>query len=263
MNMRRIIIIGILLLSGCLLQKNVPDITVNIENPPEELIVSDTVDLSISLINDGDASALNVTLESNVPALLTFEEEKIDEIKERSVKKVKATIEAADILRETKEFDIIDVVIKAKYFDAEGDQRTDKASFRFTLRKPRVIIDKVEAGLLPGKITASEHEKVPITVYVTNEENRKMENLYIVFCSEYENVTVYRLDIEEVGNCFEYVIADVLWFNDLIAKGFTMEASLPSGARQVSFVLQIKLVWRHEEYEVVLDMKELKVEISA
>jgi hypothetical protein len=100
-------------------------------------------------------------------------------------------------------------------------------------------------------------------VYVKNEENRKMENLYIIFCSEYENVTVYRLDMVEAGNCFEYSILDALWFNDLLAKGFTMEASLPPGAREVSFTLKIKLVWRTDGYEVVLDFKELKVEVKA
>ena len=71
-----------------------------------------------------------------------------------------------------------------------------------------------------------------------------------------------RLDMEEVGKCFEYHILDVLWFNDLLAKGFTMEASLPPGAREVSFMLQIKLVWRTEGYDVVLDMEELRVEVE-
>ncbi len=261
--MKRIIIILLLLLPGCLLQENVPEITVTVEEPPEELIVSDTVDLTISITNEGDAPARNVILESNVTPLLTFEQEEIPEIKERSVKRVKATLEAVDILKEKREFDIIEVVIKVKYLDPEGNQKTDKTSFKFTLRKPKVTIDKVDAGLLPGKISTTEHEKVPITVYVTNEENRKMENLYIVFCSEYGHVTVHRLDIEEVGNCFEYVITDVLWFNDLIAKGFTMEAELPPGAKEVSFVLQIKLIWRHEDYEIVLDVQELRVEVKA
>ncbi|KYK37449.1 MAG: hypothetical protein AYK18_09940 [Theionarchaea archaeon DG-70] len=261
--MKRIMLIILLLFSGCLLQEDVPDIRITIEHPPEELIVSETFDLSVSLTNEGDASALDVTLESNIPALLTFEEETIDQIKEGSTKKVKATIEALDILKEERNFDSIDTVIKAKYFDKEGNQKIAKTSFKFTVRKPEVNIDKVEAGLLPGKITASEHEKVPITVYVVNEEDRKMENLYIVFCTEYEHVTIYRLDIEEVGNCFEYAIADVLWFHDLLAKGFTMEAELPVGARKVSFMLQIKLVWRHNEYEVILDTEDLRVEVGA
>lgn len=260
--MRRIMVIVVLLLSGCLVQENVPKITVTVENPPEELIVSDIFDISIILTNEGDAPALNVKLESNIPALLTFEYETIDKIEEGFTKEVKATIEAVDILKEKREFDTVEAVIKVKYFDSEGDQKTAKTSFKFTLRKPDVNIEKVEAGLLPGKVTASENEKVPISVYVKNEEDRRMENLYIVFCSEYEHVTIYRLDMEEVGNCYEYAITDVLWFNDLLAKGFTMEASLPMGASQVSFVLQIKLVWRTEGYEVILDAKELKVEIG-
>lgn len=260
--MRRVIIIVILLLSGCLVQEDVPEITVSVEDPPEDLIVSDTYDFSVTLTNSGDADALNVTLESNISALLTFEQDTLDKIQEGANAKVKITIEAADILKETKEFDTIDAVIKVKYFDSQGDQRTAKASFEFTLRKPKVKIEKVEAGLLPGKITAVENEKIPISVYVKNEENRKMENLYIVFCSEYGNVTVYRIDMEEVGDCFEYVILDALWFNDLLAKGFTMESSLPAGARQVSFVLQIKLLWRVNGYEIVLDMEELKVEVT-
>lgn len=260
--MKRGILIIILLLSGCLVQENVPKITVTVENPPEEMIVSDTFDISLVLTNEGDAPALNVKLESNIPALLTFEFETIEEIEEGFTKKVKATIEAVDILKERKEFDTVEAIVKVKYFDAQGDQKTAKTSFKFTLRKPEVKIEKVEAGLLPGKVTASEHKKVPISVYVKNEEDRKMENLYIIFCSEYEHVTVYRLDMEEVGNCFEYGITDVLWFNDLLAKGFTMEASLPVGARQVAFVLQIKLVWRTEGYEVVLDVRELNVEVK-
>lgn len=261
--MRRIIVIVILLYSGCLVQENTPRIAVSVENPPEDLIVSETFDFTISLTNEGDASALDVNLESNIPALLTFEQEKIDKIERESTEEVKATIEAVDILKETREFDSVEAVIKVKYFDSQGDQKTARTTFKFTVRKPDVKIEKVEAGILPGKITAEENEKIPISVYVKNEENRKMEGLYIVFCSEYDNVTVYRLDMEEVGNCFEYAILDVLWFNDLLAKGFTMEASLPAGARQVSFALQIKLVWRTEGYEVVLDTEELKVEVEA
>ena len=56
------------LLSGCMSQKGSPDIAITAEEPPEELIVSDTVDFTLSLANEGDASAFNVTLESNVPA---------------------------------------------------------------------------------------------------------------------------------------------------------------------------------------------------
>ncbi|MBU7016171.1 MAG: hypothetical protein HXS44_01585 [Theionarchaea archaeon] len=263
--MRRIAITLLLLLalSGCLIQEDVPDIALSVENPPEELIVSEKVDLSITLTNRGDAAALNVTLESNIPALLTFSEEEIDNIGKNSTRTVKATIEAVDILKELKEFDTVEAIIKVKYFDSQGDQRSSRTTFKFLIRKPEVIIEKVEAGILPGKITAKENEKVPLSVYVKNEENMRMENLYIIFCSEYDNVTVYRLDMEEVGNCFEYAITDVLWYNDLLAKGFTMEASLPQGARQVSFTLQIKLVWRTGEYEVILDLKELKVEVEA
>lgn len=261
--MKRIFVLFILLFSGCLVQQDVPKIAVSVESPPEDLIVSEKFDVLISLTNEGDASALDVSLESNIPALLTFEQEKIDRIEEGSTNSVKATIEAVDILKEAKEFETISAIIKVKYFDSQGDQKSAKTTFSFTVRKPEVIIEKVEAGILPGKITAAEHEKIPISIYVKNEENRKMEGLYIVFCSEYDNVTVYRLDMEEVGNCFEYAILDVLWFNDLLAKGFTMEASLPTGARQVSFVLQIKLLWRTEGYEVILDTQELNVDVEA
>jgi hypothetical protein len=261
--MKRSFVLIILLLSGCLVQQNTPKITLSVESPPEDLIVSEKFDVVISLANEGDASALDVSLESNIPALLTFEQEKIDRIQQGAEISVKATIEAVDILKEAKEFENISAIIKVKYFDSQGDQKSARTTFTFTVRKPEVIIEKVEAGILPGKITAKEHEKIPISIYVKNEENRKMEGLYIVFCSEYDNVTVYRLDMEEVGNCFEYAILDVLWFNDLLAKGFTMEASLPAGARQVSFVLQIKLLWRTEGYEVVLDTQELKVDVEA
>ena len=263
--MRKIIIplIALSLFSGCLVQEDSPDIAILVENPPEELVVSDVHDLTITLTNNGDAAALNVKLESNISALLTFEKEEIDKIDKKSTTKVNAVIEAVDILKETKEFDTVEALIKVKYYDAEGDQKTARTSFKFTVKKPRVVIDKVEAGILPGKISMSEDDKVPISVYVKNEENRKMENLYIIFCSEYENVTVYRLDMVEAGNCFEYSILDALWFNDLLAKGFTMEASLPPGAREVSFTLKIKLVWRTNGYEVVLDLKELKVDVKA
>jgi hypothetical protein len=261
--MRRVIIISILLLSGCLFQEDTPEIAITIENPPQELIISDVFDFSVSLTNEGDASAFHVKLESNIPALLTFENEEIAEIEEGFTKKVNITIEAVDILKEERESDTIEAVIKVKYFDSEDNQKTAKSSFEFVLRKPEIRIEKVDAGLLPGKISATENEEVPISVYVQNKENRKMENLYIVFCSEYENVRVHRIDIEEVGNCFEYRIQDVLWFNDLLAKGFTMEASLPTGAREVSFTVLIKLVWRTDGYEVVLDVRELKVEVVA
>lgn len=260
--MRRISIIALLFLLGCLFQEDVPAIKLSVENPPEELIVSETCDLTFTLENEGDAAALNVSLESNIPALLTFENDTVDKIEKGSTRRINATMEAADILKEKKESSKIEALIKVRYYDSKGDQRTSKTSFEFTIRKPKTKIEKVEAGLLPGKITASENEKVPISVYVRNEENRRMENLYIVFCSEYENVKIYRLDMEEVGNCFEYRITDVLWFNDLLAKGFTLEAFLPMGARQVSFVLQIKLIWRTEGYEIVLDTRELKVEIE-
>lgn len=254
-------LIIITLLSGCISQKGSPKITVTAEDPPEELIVSDTVDFTLSLVNEGDASAFNVTLESNIPALLTFETDEITEIAQGFTRTVNITIKAADILKE-REFDIIDAIIKVKYFDSENNQKTARTSFKFKLRKPVVAIDNVEAGLLPGKISCKEGEKVPISVYIKNEEDRRMENLYILFCSDYEHVTVYRLDIEEVGNCFEYGIMDVLWFNDLLAKGFTLEASLPPGAQEVSFVLVIKLVWKTGEYEIVLDKKELNVEVG-
>lgn len=254
-------LIIITLLSGCISQKGSPKITVTAEDPPEELIVSDTVDFNLSLANEGDAPAFNVTLESNIPALLTFETDEITEIAQGFTRTVNITIKAADILKE-REFDIIDAIIKVKYFDSENDQKTARTSFKFKLRKPVVTIDNVEAGILPGKISCKEGEKVPISVYIKNEEDRRMENLYILFCSDYEHVTVYRLDIEEVGNCFEYGIMDVLWFNDLLAKGFTLEASLPPGAQEVSFVLVIKLVWKTGEYEIVLDKKELNVEVG-
>jgi hypothetical protein len=255
-------VVAILVLSGCVIQDDVPEITITLADTPRELIVTDTHEFVISLENKGGAAALDVTLESNIPALLTFDSKEIDKIDKGSSKDVNATLVAVDILKETREFDTIETIIKVKYFDAGGDQKITKSSFKFTLRKPEVHIDKVEAGLLPGKITAREKEKVPISVYVKNEEDRRMENLYIVFCSEYEHVTVYRLDIEEVGNCFEYAIKDVLWYNDLLAKGFTMEAGLPPGAREVSFVLQVKLIWKSEGYTVILDIVELKIQVQ-
>ena len=255
-------VVIILLLSGCVIQDDVPEIRVTLADTPRELIVTDTHEFVISLKNEGGASALDVTLESNIPALLTFDSDKIDKIEKGSSKDVDATLVAVDILKETREFDTIEAIIKVKYFDVGGDQKIAKTSFKFTLRKPEVHIDKVEAGLLPGKITVREKEKVPISVYIKNEEDRRMENLFIVFCSEYEHVTVYRLDMEEVDGCFEYIISDILWYNDLLAKGFTMEAELPPGAREVSFILQVKLIWRSEGYEVTLDMAELKIQVE-
>lgn len=255
------ILIVIALLSGCVSQKGSPKIAITADNPPEELIVSDTVTITLSLANEGDASAFNVALESNIPALLTFETEEITEIAQGLTRTVDITIEGADILKE-REFDIIDTIIKVKYFDSENNQKTARTSFKFKLRKPVVAIENVEAGILPGKIFCKEEEKIPISIYVKNEDNKRMENLYIVFCSDYENVSIYRLDIEKVGTCFEYQIMDVLWFNDLLAKGFTMEAFLPPGAQEVSFVLEIKLVWKTGDYEIVLDKKELNVEVG-
>lgn len=255
------ILIVITLLSGCISQKGSPKIAITAEDPPEELIVSDTVTFTLSLANEGDASAFNVTLESNIPALLTFETDEITEIAQGFTRTVDITIEGADILKE-REFDIIDAILKVKYFDSENNQKTARTSFKVKLRKPVVVIDNVEAGILPGKIFCKENEKVPISVYIKNEDNKKMENLYIVFCSDYEHVSIYRLDIDTVGNCFAYQIMDVLWFNDLLAKGFTMEASLPPGAQEVSFVLTIKLVWKTGDYEIVLDNKELNVEVG-
>jgi len=260
--MKRCIIIVIILLSGCIIQDDVPEITITLSDHPEEIIVTDTHEFIISLKNEGGAPALNISLESNIPALLSFDQKEIEKIDVNSSMDITATLKAADILKETREFDSIKTIIKAKYFDSQGDQKIAKTSFTFTLRKPEVHIDKVEAGLLPGKISAREKEKVPISIYVKNEEDRRMENMYIVFCSEYQHITVYRLDMEESGNCFEYAISDVLWYNDLLAKGFTMEAELPPGAREVSFVLQVKLIWKSGEYSVVLDMVELKVQIS-
>lgn len=250
-----------LLLSGCILQKDTPKIEITVEDPPKELIVSDSVDITIVLSNEGSAPAHDIALESNIPAVLTFESDEITQITDGYTKNIKATLKGANILKDRKS-DIIETVITARYFDEEENQKITRTMFRFTLRKPEVKIDEIEAGILPGKITAKEHEKVPITVYVKNEENRKMENLYIVFCSEYDNISVYRIDIIEVENCFEYSIRDVLWLNDLLAKGFTMEASLPPGANKVSFVLSIKLVWRTEEYEIILDSQDIKVEIK-
>jgi uncharacterized repeat protein (TIGR01451 family) len=252
----------ILLLSGCVIQDDVPQIGITLIDHPQELIVTDTHEFTISLTNEGGASALDVTLESNIPALLTFDPGEIEKINTNSSIDISATLEAVDILKETREFDSIETIIKVKYFDAQGDQKITKTSFKFTLRKPEVHIDKVEAGLLPGKITARENEKIPISIYVKNEEDRRMENLFIIFCSEYEYVTVYRLDMEESGNCYHYAITDVLWYNDLLAKGFTMEAELPPGAREVSFILQVKLTWESGDYTVVLDMVELNVQVS-
>lgn len=260
--MKRIILMC-LLFTGCLFQKDAPEIVLSVDNPPKDLIVSDTFDFSISLTNEGGAPALNVKLESNIPALLTFEQDEIDKIEKESTKQVKIILEAVDILKEKKESESIEAIIKAKYYDAQGDQRTAKTAFTFTVRKPKIMLEKVEAGLLPGKVTAKEKEKVPVSVSVKNLEDRKMENLYIAFCSEYGNLTVYRLDVEKVGTCFEYRIQDVLWYNDILVKGFTLEASLPPGAHKVAFVVQVKLLWRNEGYEVVLDVKELKVEITA
>lgn len=259
-----VVLISILFLSlsGCLFQKDVPEITIGIENPPEELIVSDTFELLITLANEGGAAALNVKVESNIPALLTFEVEEIQKIEKETSREVKGIIRAADILKE-KESAEIEAIVRVKYYDAKGDQRIARDSFTFILRKPVMRIEKVEAGLLPGKITIREKEKIPISVSVKNAEERKLENLYIVFCSEYANVSVYRLDIEKVGSCFEYRIQDVLWYNDVLTKGFTMEASLPTGARQVSFVVVITLVWRPEGYEIVLDTEELRVDVEA
>jgi hypothetical protein len=256
-----VVIVVCLLLSGCIYQKNTPEIKITVEDIPEEIIVSDTVDITIVLTNEGGAPAYDIALESNIPAVLTFESDHIAQLTEGFTKNVKTTLKGADILKD-RESDIIQTVITVTYFDAEENQKIARTMFRFTLRKPKVKIDEIEAGILPGKITAKENEKVPITVYVKNEENRKMENLYIVFCSEYEHVTVYRIDIEEVDNCFEYNIRDVLWLNDLLAKGFTMEASLPSGANKVTFVLSIKLVWRTEEYEIILDSHDIKIEVK-
>ncbi|MBU7013337.1 MAG: hypothetical protein HXS52_09210 [Theionarchaea archaeon] len=251
------------LLSGCVFQGDSPEIAVSVESPPEELIVSDVYELSITVTNEGSATAFQVKLESNIPAMLTFEQQELSEIKKGMAKEIKATLEAVDILKETRTYDEVEAVIKVKYFDADENQKTAKTSFQFVLRKPVVNIDKIEAGLLPGKISAKEHEKVPISVYIKNEESRKMENLYILFCTDYEHVEVYRVDIEPVGNCFEYAITDVLWLNDLLAKGFTLDAALPQGANEVTFVLVIKLVWRTDGYEIVLDREEIRVEIKA
>ncbi len=260
--MRHFAIMIVLLLSGCLFQKNVPEITVNVDDPPEELIVSDRYEFSLTLTNEGDAPALNIKIESNIPALLSFETEEMAKIDEGFTRKVKAFIEAKDVLKE-KESDSIEALIKVKYFDSEENQKTAKTSFTFTVRKPRLKIEKVEAGLLPGKVSAKENEEVPLTVYVKNEEERRMQDLFILFCSDYEYVTVYRVDITRVKNCFEYPIQDILWLNDILAKGFTLEGSLPTGARKVSFVLHVKLVWRTNGYDVVLDTKELRIDISA
>ncbi|MBU6997728.1 MAG: hypothetical protein HXS41_01945 [Theionarchaea archaeon] len=258
-----VILIVAVIFSGCVFQGDSPEIALSMESPPDELIVSEVYELSIELTNEGTATAFQVSLESNIPAMLTFEENEIAELKEGVTKKIKATLEAVDILKETRDYDQVEAVIKVKYFDADDNQKTTKTSFEFVLRKPVVNIDKLEAGLLPGKISAKEHEKVPISVYVKNEESRKMENLHILFCTDYEHVEIYRVDIEEVGSCFEYAITDVLWLNDLLAKGFTLEASLPQGANEVTFVLVIKLVWRTDGYDIVLDQKEIKVEIKA
>ncbi|MGC1119941.1 MAG: hypothetical protein WBA22_02505 [Candidatus Methanofastidiosia archaeon] len=263
--MRRlgVALIVAVLLSGCVFQGDSPEITVSTESPPEELIVSETYELSLDVTNEGSATAFRVKLESNIPAMLTFEQNEIPEIKKGMTKKVKATLEAVDILKERRDYDEVEAVIKVKYFDQDDNQKTAKTSFKFVLRKPVVNIDKIEAGLLPGKISAKEHEKVPISVYIKNEESRKMENLYILLCTDYEHIEVYRVDIEKVGSCFEYAITDILWLNDLLAKGFTLDASLPQGANEVTFVLVIKLVWKTNGYEIVLDQKEIKVEIKA
>jgi hypothetical protein len=256
-------LIVIVLLSGCVFQGDSPEITISTENPPDELIVSETYELTIDVTNEGSATAFRVKLESNIPAMLTFEQNEVPEIKKGITKKVKATLEAVDILKEKRDYDEVEAIIKVKYFDQDDNQKTAKTSFKFVLRKPVVKIDKIEAGLLPGKISAKEHEKVPISVYVKNEESRKMENLHILFCTDYEHVDVYRVDIEKVGSCFEYTITDILWLHDLLAKGFTLDASLPQGANEVTFVLVIKLVWKTDGYEIVLDQKEIKVEIKA
>ncbi|MGD2249146.1 MAG: hypothetical protein PVF58_12135 [Candidatus Methanofastidiosia archaeon] len=261
MRSAAVVVVVCLLLSGCISQKNIPKIEITVKDPPEEIIVSDTVDITIVLTNEGDAPAYDVALESNIPAVLTFESDHIAQLTDGFTKNVKTTLKGANILKD-RESDIIQTVITVKYYDEEENQKIARTMFRFTLRNPDVKIDEIEAGILPGKITAKEHEKVPITVYVKNEENRKMEDLFIVFCSEYEHVTVYRIDIEEADNCFEYSIRDVLWLNDLLAKGFTMEASLPPGADKVTFVLSIKLVWRTEGYEIILDSHNIKVEVK-
>ncbi|MFQ6088717.1 MAG: hypothetical protein ACE5K0_07440 [Candidatus Methanofastidiosia archaeon] len=254
--MRKVLLV-LLLLSGCLMQSSL-----KFESEEEVFVIIGKTTIFFARIeNLSEESFKNLTLSSNLEDLVSFERDEIVVLKPKASLKVKIFFKADLNFEESSKR--MDLKLILNYQNEEGENMDPlERVVKINVRKPKVLITKVETGLLPSKFSLIERQKKSFWITLENKEEMRLENLYLIFSSEFSDFEIVREGISEREEGFYYFIEDPLNFMDEIRKSFELRASLPHGVEKFTFILKIKLVWIPEDEEIVLDFKEIEVEVS-
>ena len=243
----------ILTFALCLQSK--PELEFVVKENPEYVLISQSSDFVVEIQNKGSGEALGVeiTAEEN---FVSVSAPKIASLGESGSIPVNVSVSASQLAEGDNAF-----TLKAVWHDSGGETSTVTKKIKFSVRKPSVVIEKVESGLLPGKIRITTNEKKVISVTIKNREEARLSNFSLVFFSKYPHFTISREGMAEVpsdGRKYSFTLEEYFSQGDVASKSFTLSVALPQGTNSASFTLQVMLYWNN----YLIDTAELEVVVN-
>jgi len=251
--MRLWCILFVLLCALCIGQE--PKLNFVVKEKPDHLLVTQSGEFLIELKNVGSGTALGVEVGAE-EQFVSLSAPKIASLGEGGSVSLKAVVSASQLAEGENAF-----TLKASWRKGTGERVSVTEKVKFDVIKPEVRIEKVESGLLPGKIRIQKGEKKTISVTVKNNEKVRLGDFSMVFFSKYPHFTISREGVTEVkddGRKFVYAVEEYFSPQDTASKSFEFSCALPEGATSASFSLEVMLYWNG----YLLDTVEIEVAVS-
>lgn len=251
--MRLWCVLFILLCTLCIGQE--PKLDFVVKEKPEHLLLTQSGEFVIELRNVGSGTALGVEVASE-EKFVSLIAPKIASLGEGGSVSLKAVVSASQLAEGENAF-----TLKASWRKGTGEKASVTEKVKFDVVKPEVRIEKVESGLLPGKIRIQKGEKKTISVTVKNSENVRLSGFTIVFASKYPHFAIFREGVTEIkdeGRKFVYDVEEPFSPQDIASKSFEFSCTLPEGATSASFTLEVMLYWNG----YLLDTVEIEIAVS-
>lgn len=245
----------LLILSCTLCIGQEPKLDFVVKEKPDHLLVTQSGEFIIELKNVGSGTALGVEVSAE-EQFVSLSSPKIASLGEGGSVSITVVISALQLAEGENAF-----TLKASWRKSTGERASITEKVKFNVIKPEVAIEKVESGLLPGKIRIQKDEKKTISVTVKNSEKVRLGGFSVVFFSKYPHFTISREGVSEVkddGRKFAYTIEEYFSPQDIASKSFEFSCTLPEGATSASFTLEVMLYWNG----YLLDTTEIEIAVS-